>query len=120
MISVAEISRRLPVWVALSDTFLDTELEPEAYRYIAAEIARAGYNEDEGETIYREDVVPAFAGNLLGVAGEWSGWPPEFVRNRVLTKRSSWFGIILFQMLMGRHITIEWSQIRAAFEDLEA
>ena len=117
ILSDAEILPCLPVWVVLSDTFLDTELHPDDYRHIAYEILRTGYSADAGEAIYQEDVVPAFAGNLLNVAGEWSGWSPDFVRRRVLSKRRSRFGLIVCQLLLRRPITSEWSRIRAAMED---
>jgi len=108
--------RRLPVWTALADTFLDTQLEPADYSRIAAVIREAGYDTREAEAIYREDVVPAFAGNLLSVTGEWSGWSQPFVRVRVLARRRSRIGRAAYRLLLGQHIAAEWARVRKALE----
>ena len=79
----AEIARRLPVWAALSDLFLDTDVML-SVPYIARTIMESGYPLDEVELMLRWEVRPAFWGNLLSVAGEWAGWPEDFVRDRVL------------------------------------
>ncbi len=70
-ISELEIARRMPVWSALSDIFLDQELRPSAYRYIADTIMANGFSPAEAEAMFRDEVAPAFAINLWSVAGEW-------------------------------------------------
>lgn len=112
-LSELEIERRMPLWIDLSDTFLDTELTDDAYRRIAATISGSEFTEDQALAIYREDVAPAFAVNLLDPAGEWAGWRDEYVRERVLKARKSWRSRLLVRLSFQGHIRDEWNRIRA-------
>ncbi len=113
-----EIARRLPVWSALSDTFLDTELDEQNYHHIAELISQAGYSKQELETIYRAEVEPAFSFNLLDVAGEWAGWPEEVVRERVLASRKSAEGQARPRIMLPGHVKSEWAKISRALDAL--
>ncbi|MBC8731289.1 hypothetical protein [Paraburkholderia sp. UCT2] len=84
MLKPDEVERRLPVWVALSELFLDAEFDEIACRYVAERLRCSGFGLQELEDILRDEVAPAFLPNLL-VAGEWSGWSPEAVRDIVLS-----------------------------------
>jgi hypothetical protein len=79
-----EIARRLPVWAALSDLFLDTRLQPYDHRRVAEAIRRAGHSVAEADAILRDEVAPIFHANLLSAAGEWVSWSEADVRARVL------------------------------------
>ena len=70
----AEIERRKPVWAALSELWLDTELEDEDLRRIAGVMSQSGYSVDELREIYLFEVAPVVSPNLLSVAGEWAGF----------------------------------------------
>jgi hypothetical protein len=74
------IHERLPVWTALSEFFLDTELQDEDFKRIATVLDRSPYNRAEIEGILKEEVSPAFAGNLLSIVGEWAPWSQTEVR----------------------------------------
>lgn len=74
MIAALDIERRRPVWAAMSELFLDTELEPADLEHIAAVLRVSGYGAPELREILRREVAPAFGPNLLGVAGVWAGW----------------------------------------------
>ncbi len=84
MIADIEISRRAPVWQAMSNLFLDTELDEGDCLAIAAAIIRAGFSRDEAELIFRSEVLPVFAPNLFSVAGDWQGWRENDVRNLIV------------------------------------
>jgi hypothetical protein len=91
-----EIARRSPVWRALSDLFLDTELQPYDHRHIAEVICRAGYSLAEAEAILRNEVAPIFFTNMLSPAGEWVPWSEDFVRDRILERlQNRWRGGVL-------------------------
>ncbi|MDA9918501.1 hypothetical protein N9D37_01250 [Erythrobacter sp.] len=111
----AEIERLLPVWVVLSDTFLDTELDERRYAEIAESLLSSGYSLHELERIYRGDVAPAFVLNLWGVAGEWQGWTEESVRSRVLRKRTSVLARFASRIFGGNYINSEWQKISRYF-----
>jgi hypothetical protein len=72
---------RLPIWHAMSDLFLDTELQETDYRYIARQLAASGKSPSELRLIFDTEVVPAFSFNLVDPAGVWSGWAePDVMR----------------------------------------
>mgnify|MGYP000238736736 CR=1 FL=1 len=74
---------RLRLWRALSDLFLDTELEESMYRHIARVIAEDQYTTEEAENILWAEVFPVLEGNLRNVAGVWAGWPDEWLLNNL-------------------------------------
>jgi len=75
-----DIQQRLPVWTVLSELFLDTSFDDADYDRIAAELIRSPYRPTEIEQILRNEVSPAFAGNLFSVADEWTRWSEEEVK----------------------------------------
>lgn len=119
-----EIARRSPVWQALSDLFLDTELQPYNHRHIADAIRRAGYSVAEAEAILRDEVAPVLFTNLLSVAGEWAPWSDAYVRKVVLEglsrsrrKAKSWARFVWprkflaeRRMAMVRH---DWDKVKS-------
>jgi hypothetical protein len=54
----AEIERRKPVWAALSELCLDTELADDDLRRIAGVMGRSGYGVGELREIYLFEVTP--------------------------------------------------------------
>ncbi|PKP65921.1 MAG: hypothetical protein CVT85_04305 [Alphaproteobacteria bacterium HGW-Alphaproteobacteria-7] len=110
-LSDAEVARRLPVWRALSDIFLDTELDPHHYRRMADAIAQSGFSASEAEAIFRDEVAPAFAANLWDVAGEWQGWPDDYVRERVLAKRGSALSKAANWLFHREMLDREWARV---------
>lgn len=79
-----DIVNRAPVWLVMTDFFLDTELTDLTVAHIAKICAASPYTTDELERIMFTEVWPAFLPNLMSVAGEWAGWKEEFVKERVL------------------------------------
>lgn len=116
-LSDPEIARRLPVWCALSDAFLDTELDAQAYRHMADVICAQGFAAAEAEAIFRKDVAPAFACNLWSVAGEWAGWPEATVRERVLEGGGGMIATFVNRVALGRFLDEEWARIAAHLPD---
>jgi hypothetical protein len=84
MLKPEEIERRVPVWTALSELFLDTQFDDATCRHVAEQLRGCGYSLGEVEQILRDEVAPAFFPNLL-VAGEWAGWTADQVRDIVLS-----------------------------------
>src|SRR5688500_1297338 len=69
-----KIEERAPVWIALSELFLDTELQDDDRERIAKTLAASPYSEKKLEEILRFEVTPVLKANLRCVAGEWSGF----------------------------------------------
>ena len=64
------IEERLPVWEALSDFFLDTELENSDYQRIARVLAASPYSIQDTEDILKYELYPVLIWNLRSVTGE--------------------------------------------------
>jgi hypothetical protein len=113
-----QIEQRLPVWHALSDLFLDTQLQPVDHERIANVLCRSGYSVEELRAILDEEVAPAFVFNLLDIAGEWAGWHEEEVQEIMLRSLQSGRGLPPMRWLRKRflrkHLDDEWASILAA------
>ena len=107
----------MPVWHALSDLFLDTELQAEDYRRIAEKLRESGYSPAELRTMLEHEIAPAFAFNLLDVAGEWCSWSAEEVRHIMLRHLCTGGGPPplpwLKPRLFRRYVAGEWAKIEA-------
>jgi hypothetical protein len=79
-----DLEHRMPVWAAMTDFFLDTELSSWHFRNMATVCAESPYSERDLERILFTEVWPAFLPNLLSVAGEWAGWQDDFIKQRIL------------------------------------
>lgn len=66
-----ELARRRPVWSAMSDLFLDTEVRWNV-PHVARVCAESGYDDEALERIFWAEVFPEAIPNMLGVAGEWA------------------------------------------------
>lgn len=79
-----EIARRAPVWTALAELFLDTELQDYQRQYIVDTLRQSGYSLEELQNIFSQEVAPVFHANLRTMTGEWQPWSADFVKERVL------------------------------------
>lgn len=81
-----DLKERTPVWVALSEFYLDNELTDGDIERIAKVCANSPYSITELRGILASEVNPAFYQNLISMAGEWGGWSADFVQQRVLNE----------------------------------
>ena len=97
---------RRPVWLALSDLFLDTDVNL-LREGNARTLAASPYSVDELDMILREEVYPACSFNLREVAGEWAGFDADWLERRILRggppPRPWWW------RRLGRYLTLGWS-----------
>jgi len=80
---VGIVKRRAPVWAALSDLFVDTDVSI-FYADIVEVLKRSRYTPEEIEHIFFDEVGPVFYTNLIADSPVWSAWPPEVVREHIL------------------------------------
>ena len=83
-----ELARRTPVWVALSEFYLDTELQPTDYAHLRSIFSRSGYTPQQIRTINAEEVATVLLPNLLTVAGEWAGFNEQWLVAAVLAAQA--------------------------------
>lgn len=107
MLSDAEIQQRRPVWLALSELWLDTELSEADLDRIAGVIGSSGLTLEELRRVYLLEVAPVVYLNTWVVAGEWSGFDPAWLEERILcnlrrrwrrTRFLAWFPLTRFLM----------------------
>lgn len=72
-------ANRLKIWQALSEFFLDTELDDKTFDYIARVIVDTGYSRAKTENILWGEVYPVLEANLRSIAGEWAGWSDDWL-----------------------------------------
>jgi hypothetical protein len=82
--SDADLESRRPVWEALSELFLDTSFDEADFNRIARVLARSPYSLEELEHILVSEVHPACGANMLSLAGEWTGFDPEWLESRIV------------------------------------
>lgn len=107
---------RKPLWIALSDLFLDTELQDYNYAYIAKAMKESEYSMDEIEDILMLEVFPVCIANLHSVAGEWAGFDEAWVCSTIIAaKRPNrfrrWMNHRSFWMIEN-----DWKKVVEAFE----
>jgi hypothetical protein len=86
------IDDRKPIWIALSEFYLDTELEESDIKYIAETILKSPYSLEEVKEIDKYEVFPVLIPNLLSTAGNWAGFNEDWLLEKIqsyLKKNSS-------------------------------
>jgi hypothetical protein len=108
MYDSAWIENRRPVWVALSELWLDTELSAGDLKGIARVMVDSGLSIEELRQVYLIEVAPVVAPNLLTVTGAWSGFDEEWLCSQIIrnlrdrprrTRFWSWFPLTRKTML---------------------
>lgn len=109
-----EIATRRPVWIALSELFLDTGVEA-ALPDIARILAASPYPLEELRRILDDEVAPVLQGNLLTTAGEWVGFDENWLVQQVSTR----LGKRRFAPLLV-NLDHEWDKIHRLVDSLRA
>lgn len=111
------IRERMPVWDALSEFFLDTELMDDDHQRIAQVLASSPYSETELWEILRFEVYPPCRYNLLSVAGEWGYFGDEWLLEKVaplMGKRPKFTWPILHRWMFDHH----WEKVRVLIREM--
>jgi hypothetical protein len=118
-LSPGEVERRLPLWRALANFYLDTETDMCTAAAVDA-ATKSNFSSAEVEAILRWEVRPALYTNLLSVAGVWSGWDEEWLRNQMTASigRREWLRIWPFRWLCRNwFMPDEWQEVQAAISN---
>ena len=90
----ADLAIRRPVWLALSEFYLDTELTEMDFEQIAGIFNQSGLDRETIKEIDLYEVFPLLQWNLLSAAGVWNGFDEEWLFSnceRLYHKRNNWF-----------------------------
>ena len=102
------IAERMPVWTAMSELFLDTELLYADRIRIARILAASPYSESKLEEIMRFEVSPVLKWNLFDIAGEWAGFNEVWLQEK-LSPRIDKRPLIRFPIFGG--VRAPWREI---------
>ncbi|WDO14542.1 hypothetical protein MH928_07550 [Flavobacterium sp. WW92] len=81
-----KLSERKPIWISLSQFYLDTELKDNDFTDIAFKIIESPYTFEEVKKINQHEIFPVLQNNLLSIADEWAGFDEEWLIEEI-TKR---------------------------------
>jgi hypothetical protein len=81
-----DLDARRPVWLALSDLYLDTEYRGYV-RNAARELARSSFNLAELRSILCDEVHPVLARNLCVTAGVWDQFDQAWLAECILAQQ---------------------------------
>ena len=82
MLTPNQIDVRKPVWVAMSDLFLDTAVRL-WYSAIARALSESPFTLQELDRIFHNEIVPNLELNLCVVAGEWGSFDETWLVSRI-------------------------------------
>ncbi len=84
MLNDLQIRQRLPLWTALSELWLDTELSPADLERIARVMAESGLSIEQLHHVFSVEVAPVVSQNLLIATGEWTGFDEDWLRSQIV------------------------------------
>lgn len=122
---IYNIDERIPIWMALSNLYLDTELSKKDFNYIASQIIESPYSLEEVKRINKYEVFPILQVNLLNVAGVWDGfdeaWLIEKINKRIENKSFlKKFKTELYYKLFGHMNKEYWSKLEKEYNLIKA
>jgi hypothetical protein len=85
-LSEIEIARRKPVWLALSELWLDTELTAVDINHIATKMVESGYSLSELRVICDSEIAPVVYNNLRSPAGVWDGFDEHWLFEQIIAE----------------------------------
>ena len=111
---------RITAWQALSDLFLDAELVEAEIAAIARDLRKTGFDVDELERIYEQEVAPVCWRNLAVVPGGlWTGFQKDWLVDAIrrhLTKPSPMDGVPILRRLRIKRWTAlsreDWQRVK--------
>lgn len=83
---IINIKDRKPIWIALSNLYLDTELQDADYEDMVSKFIKSPYSLNEIKQINKHEVFPVLKANLVSVAGVWEGFDEAWLINKIENK----------------------------------
>jgi len=120
-----DIENRQTIWIALSELYVDTELEAYHYNYLANLIFESSYSLEEVKRINKNDVFPLLFPNLLSVAGVWEGFDEKWLVETIVKKkrRSNVFKKVCYHAVyfcMKGMFKTDWKKVDQQYQRIQA
>ncbi len=112
-----EIDHRKPIWLALSEFYLDTELQSSDYDAISKVLKASGLGIGQLKEIDTFEIFPVLRTNLLDVAGVWTGfdeaWLYETCTKSYLRKHKTLFRLKnkIYHLFLRKMTKDHWFEI---------
>ena len=119
----SEIERRKPVWLAISEFYLDTELGMDDAIRIEEIFRNSRYSLNELKNIDFYEVRPIVGMNLWSTAGEWAGFDKDWLWDQIQTRsinkarKSNIFTKWKRRQFESNRFSY-WNKFRTEFQDL--
>lgn len=117
------VQKRQPIWIALSDFYLDTELQVHDFKHIAVIIKSSSYSLEDVKAIDKEEIFPVLYKNLLSVAGIWSGFEEKWLVEEITKNLQKRRGLKKL-MLNIKYASLKWmcadywKRLEAAYKEI--
>ncbi|ELR69601.1 hypothetical protein C900_04826 [Fulvivirga imtechensis AK7] len=115
---------RSQIWLAISEFYLDTELQDRDYEWIFSVFKASDLSLKELKRIDLYEVFPTLQANLLTVAGEWAGFDEKWLgevctsnwkkRNSIIFRWRVWWWSRLHYWMRKGH----WKRMEEMFGGL--
>lgn len=103
----------------LAELFLDTSHDRQDIDALAQRLADLDVDSKTAEALLRDEVAPAFAFNLLNIAGEWAPWDEDEVAQIIAKSRSGAFPAVrraILRRVGWAMAARDWRKIRASLD----
>lgn len=110
---------RIPVWMALSELYLDNDASC-ACDQIARTLAASPYSLETLSRILLDEVHPALHANLLQVAGEWAGFDEAWLIAHVQAVRARPLWRRRWSRLSFGMVRDDWRAVEARTREVRA
>ncbi len=113
------IENRKPIWNAISEFYLDTELQKADYDRISKILIASNFSVEELKDIDLYEVFPVLKENLLSVAGVWTGFNENWLNKaceKVYFKRKHRFfrwKIRFYNRFLYSMRKVHWTEIES-------
>src|SRR5690606_21791718 len=89
---------------ALSEFYLDTELQEHDFQRIPTILRESGYSMSELKRINYEEVAPVLSGNLVSTAGVWSGFDEAWLEEEIIKRINSKKSVSVFNSIYKKYV----------------
>ncbi|WP_298484425.1 hypothetical protein [uncultured Maribacter sp.] len=124
MSKTLNIEERKPIWIALSNFYLDTKLEEYVLKSIAKKIIESPYSLKKVKEINTYELFPVLHYNLISFAGVWTGFDEDWLINSIiesLSKRNKLKTIIIkaYFQINKRMFATYWEKLEKVYNTIK-